>query len=556
MKNNIKHILLYIKEDPKVYLRVVLFSVFIGVIEFLGVSSLMPVVSLFLNGTIDNIPTSLKPILELMEPQFIVMLFISLIILQTIIGIVNEQYFVTQMARWRTNISIKYIENILISKFKHFEKLKPGEVEVMITRNIGFAMKIRHRTAVFISDYVLAMFYIGIALYISYYTVFLFLMLGIIYLGINKVTIKLRIMYSQIAKDKYFESAKHVSEYFSDIRTLQSYKKENFLNKVEFEVRDASLAQRSTDKINVIIKHIFQPIMIMLIFLTIFISKDFLGFDNATILVMLYIFYRAAPKMIEVAKGYGEIIGDSPSDVTPEMRKWASYTKNSSDKLKIPNNFDIKFNSKSLIIQNNKLIENLNIEIVDKEIVSFIGKSGSGKSTILDALCGFLELEENSFTIDNVSNQDINYSKLLIEKVSLVRQESKIISGSVIDNISYLSDSIDEERINYLVKLLELDKFLNERNGIRTLIKARGEGLSAGQRQRLIFARALYKKPELLILDEPTSNLDKKTEKDIIDILNQLKGKVTILIASHSEDVVKISNKVYKIENKKIDRLK
>lgn len=555
MKNNVKHILAYVQEDSKVYQRVVFFSIIIGLLEFLGISALMPVVSLFLNGTVENVPSILKPFIESFDTQFMVLFFIILIFFQTIIAIVNEQFFVTQIARWRTNLTIKYISNILNAKFEKFEKLKPGEIEVMITRNIGFAMKIRHRTAVFISDNVLAVFYIGIALYISVYTIILFLILGVIYLVINKVTIKLRVRYSQIANDKYLLSAKHVSEYFGDIRSLLTYKNSNFLNKIETEIYDASIAQRSTDKINVFIKHIFQPIMILLIFLTIYIAKNLLDFDNATILIMLYIFYRSAPKMIEVAKGYGEIIGDSPSDVTPDIKKWSEYIKETDNK-KIVNSFNIEFHSKSLSIYDNKLINKLDVLIEDKKIVSFIGKSGSGKSTILDAVCGFLELQKDSFSIDGIKNQEIDYMDLLLNKIALVRQEAKIISGTVSENISYLSDKINKDRIEELTSLLGIDQFLKDRDGIETYIKSRGEGLSAGQKQRIIFARALYKQPSLLILDEPTSNLDKKTEKDIIEILLSLKGKITILIASHSDDVVQISDKVYKIEDKDIKQIK
>lgn len=557
MKNNLNKIFSYVKEDSEVYFRVVLLSIFIGILEFLGISSLMSVVSLFLNGNIENVPKILSPVIETLEREHIVYSFICLIIFQAIISIINEQYFVTQMARWRTSMSIEYIKNILYARFENFEKLKPGEVELMITRNIGFAMKIRHRTAVFISDYVLAIFYMAIALYISVYTVFLFFMLGVIYLTINRVTIKLRVKYSQIAKDKYFLSAKHVSEYFGDIRSLLTYNTGSFLNKIEREIYDASIAQRSTDKINVLVKHIFQPIMIMLIFLTIFISKNLLALDNATILIMLYIFYRAAPKMIEVAKGYGEIIGDGPSDVTPDIKKWKLYSSNINKNItNMPKTCNIEFYSKNISIQNNLLIKNLTIRIKDKQIVSFIGKSGSGKSTILDAICGFLELEQGSFSIDGIMNENINYKSFLLDKVALVRQEGRIISGTIAENIVYLGDSIDNDKVQKYIDLLELGSFLDEREGLDTLIKSRGEGLSAGQKQRIVLARALYKEPKLLILDEPTSNLDKKTENDIINMLMSLKGTITILIASHSEEVIKISDVVYKIENKKIQQLK
>ena len=557
MKSN-NYLLLkgYIQEDPKVYGRVVVFSLLIGFFEFVGVSFLMPVISLFLGEPVTGVPVFVESLVLNVVPFILVVLFLFMVLFQSGLNILNEFFFVSAMARWRTSLSMDYVKNILDADFRYYNQLNPGEMEVMITRNIGFAMKIRHRTAVFLSENILALFYIGIALYISIYTFFLFLMVGLIYYLINRHTLHLRMEYSLIAKEKYIKSSQHISEYFSDIRTLLSYPKHFFMTKVSAELIGAADAQRKTDKINVFVKHIHQPVMLLLIFCAIGFSKSWLELENAKILVMLYIFYRAAPKMIEVAKGYGEIIGDSPSDVTPEIIKWKELARLNPGVVLPETDYSIEIIGGRVCFGDEILLDDLDFSIPNCSLNVIVGKSGSGKSTLLDVLCGFRKITEGGeLRIGGLDSGELDFEQFLQKHVALVKPESVIVSGSIAENIAYLSDTIDREQIELLVTQLKLDDFLDERKGIDTYIDARGANLSAGQRQRIVIARALYKQPTLLLLDEPTSNLDRKTEQDVNNLIAELKGKITMLIVSHREGILSLADSVYKVEEKRMNRV-
>lgn len=542
----------YILEDPFVYARMVFNSAIIGLIEFFSIITLAPVISLFLGEPVTNMSDFIVQLTASIDPIVIVFLFLFMILLQSFMSIANESYFVTAMARWRSDLSLEYISSIMSADFSHYKNLHPGEIEVMITRNIGFAMKIRHRTAVFLTDNVLAVFYIGIALYVSVYSCFLFLGIAIIYLLINRFTLRLRIAYSAIAKQKYILSAQHISEYFADIRSLLSYSKHLFINKVGNELADAAAAQRSTDKINVFIQHIHQPVMLILIFSAVAALKFWLELDNATILLMLYVFYRSAPKLIQVAKGYGEIVGDSPADVTPEIKKWINYARPLSSSLASNVECSIKISHGRLFVDDGLLIDQVNLILPDRSMSVIVGKSGSGKSMLLDVLCGFKQLSCGDIWVGGINGKEINFPEFLWRHVSLVKPESVIISGTIAENIAYLYEDIDRNRVKLLVKTLKLTEFLDERGGIDAYIDARGSNLSAGQRQRIVLARALYKNPGLLLLDEPTSNLDKATEIDIIDVIKGLIGKMTIIIISHNEELLELADHKIRIDNRQL----
>lgn len=550
-KTHIQQLRSYVSEDPIVYLRVVLISIFIGFLEFIGVSSLLPVVSVFLGNEDVQIPSFLKLVLGNAGIEFFIVIFFILIVLQTALSLINEFYFLEAMVRWRTELSVNYIKNILRAKFSNLTQLRPGEIEVIITRNIGFAMKIRHRTAIFISDSILAFCYVLIAFYISAYTFALFMFVGFVYFFINRNTIRLKMKYSGIAKEKYINAARLITEYFSDAKSLFFYPHSIFISKVKSELHEAGKVQEKNDKINSLIKNIHQPVMLLSIVIAILMSKA-VELENATIMIMLYIFYRAAPKMIEVARGYGDIIGDSPSDVTPDIKKWKDLVRTNLGSTLPEADCSIQISGGRICFGKDVLLDELNLSLAHCSLSVIVGKSGSGKSTLLDVLCGFHNLAAGELHIGGLKSDELDFERFLQCHVALVKPESVIVSGSIAENIAYLSYTIDRKRVESLTRQLKLDEFLDERAGIDTYIDARGANLSAGQRQRIVIARALYKRPMLLLLDEPTSNLDRKTEQDVNDLIAELKGKMTVLIVSHRRGIISLADSVYRIEEKRM----
>jgi ATPase subunit of ABC transporter with duplicated ATPase domains len=180
-------------------------------------------------------------------------------------------------------------------------------------------------------------------------------------------------------------------------------------------------------------------------------------------------------------------------------------------------------------------------------LVALVGRSGSGKSTLLDLLCGFTRPQVGEIRVWGQDPAGIRYEDWLMPRVSLLRPESVLITGSIASNIALLEEAPDRERIAGLVQRVGLEDILGQ-YGLDTPIQARGDNLSAGQRQRLLLARALYKSPALLILDEPTSNLDVRTEHDINQLLASLKGSITMVVVSHRGKLLKEADRIYRIE--------
>jgi ATP-binding cassette, subfamily B, bacterial PglK len=203
------------------------------------------------------------------------------------------------------------------------------------------------------------------------------------------------------------------------------------------------------------------------------------------------------------------------------------------------------------------LLSNIDLKINKGSKVGIIGDSGSGKSTLIDLIMGLLPLEKGQIIVDkkNINKNLQGWQK----NISCVPQEVFILDDSLKKNIAFGLDEkkIDIEKVKKVLKEAGLENFLQDlENNLNTVIGERGERVSGGQKQRIGIARALYFEPELLIFDESTSSLDKKTEEKIINEIFKQHLKKTILFISHNIENLKYCNEIYKIENKNLIKIK
>ena len=201
----------------------------------------------------------------------------------------------------------------------------------------------------------------------------------------------------------------------------------------------------------------------------------------------------------------------------------------------------------------NPAISNITMDISAGEFVAVVGPSGAGKTTLIDTLLGVLEPTTGLIKISELS------PKQSIIKwpgaISYVPQDINIFDGTVRTNVSlgYPKELASDEMVWEAVNFAELGDVVKELpNGLDTEVGERGIKLSGGQRQRLGIARALFSKPQLLVLDEATSSLDSETELKISKAIQNLKGKVTVVIIAHRLSTVRKANNVYYLEDGKI----
>ena len=190
------------------------------------------------------------------------------------------------------------------------------------------------------------------------------------------------------------------------------------------------------------------------------------------------------------------------------------------------------------------VLHNLNLHVDKGETIALVGESGAGKSTILNLVIGFNQVNSGEVLIDGHNMKDIDlrsYRKYL----AVVPQTSILFSGTIRDNITYGVDNVDEATLDEIVKAANLTDLINSLpDGLDTMVGEHGGKLSGGQRQRISIARALIRNPKVIVLDEATSALDSISEKLIQEALNTLTKDRTTFIVAHRLSTIKDADKI------------
>lgn len=193
-------------------------------------------------------------------------------------------------------------------------------------------------------------------------------------------------------------------------------------------------------------------------------------------------------------------------------------------------------------------LQDLDFEVGAGGQVGIIGPSGSGKSTLLSIILGIIPANKGTISIDGLSASE--FLERYSAAIGYVGPDPFIIGGSIRSNLLYANHAtnVSDEDIWDALEKSSLDKFVKDLpSGLEYHLTEMGEGLSVGQKQRLALARAMLRKPKLLILDECTANLDDKTELDLANSLKELRGKVTMVIVSHKKGILSYADQILDI---------
>lgn len=248
--------------------------------------------------------------------------------------------------------------------------------------------------------------------------------------------------------------------------------------------------------------------------------------------------YRVVPQIYknQIYLNYISIYTKNLDELFAVYEQYSSYQySKEQDNNRLP--FEREITIKNLVYsydKENNVLKDINLSIKKGEFIGIVGLSGSGKSTFVDCLLGLLNYKGEIFVDDNVLS--IDNIKSFRNIIGYVPQKINTIEGNIYKNVSLIfkEEEIDKEKVDRILKTAQLyEQLLQSENGLDTQIKEDGTGLSGGQMQRIGIARALYREPEIIILDEATSNLDVKVESKLTEVITSIKGQKTIIAIAH-----------------------
>jgi ATP-binding cassette subfamily C protein len=284
------------------------------------------------------------------------------------------------------------------------------------------------------------------------------------------------------------------------------------------------------------------------------------GKNNSEILVILsfyiFSFIRIGPLAINIFK-YLQLHQFSRATYLEIKKDLNLIIKEENTEKNIHNykfNKQIVFSKINFSYKKKKILNSISFKIIKNEFIGIMGESGAGKTTLIEIILGLLKPDSGKILIDNKNSNE--FPEIFRQIFSYVPQNSLIIGKTILDNVAFGIPQKFIDQKNVISSLNKVNFYSAKDDFLRMVVGERGNKLSEGQKQRLIIARALYKNPEILILDEITSSLDGRNERFIIKEISKLKKNKTIILISHKKSSLLYCDKVLELKNGKVTRVK
>ena len=461
----------------------------------------------------------------------------------------------------KAELSSRLFRDYLSKSIKFYSKLSSATLVRNIDKEVGIYVN-NFITPImsFVLSSLTIIFILILLLLVNFKsTLFLIIIFGLVNLGIIRTFAKKLNQIGTLRQhhDKY--SLKYIYEAVRTIIEVKLLELEEFYKK-KFFYHVNKIAKISTMRaiIGVLPKIIFEATLIGIIFFLIYYyTSEKLPFDD--LLSQLIIYSTAAFRIMpslnlittsnqRIKFGYpaAKLLKDAFSSVE---KKYIHKDNIIENKVSFNNTIELEKVSFNYELGNN-IIKNINAKIIKNTTVGIKGKNGSGKSTLVKIICGLLTPSEGIIKIDQKITplESSNWKKL----IGYIPQEINLIEGTIKENIFLGVDktNYDEIRLSKILQDVQLDTFIQKLpNGLDTNISEIGSDISGGEKQKIGIARALYRNPEIIILDESTSSLDQESEIKIISILNSKFKNKTKIIISHRLAAFKFCDEIIDLDN-------
>lgn len=549
-----------------IYLQILI--IFSSLIQLLSIFSFGPLILLLLDSS-EIKKYQINYFNKINDEQFFLFLILSITILFIISNLLNVLVSKKSL-NFGQEIGIKLnnrlFSNIISKDYSYHLNQNSSEIiSKMTLENARVVNSILIPILLINSRVIILLFvFVGLLMFnlvASIFVLFFLLVSYLIILSINKNRFSVN---SKIISKNNFYRQKIISESLGNMRETIMFEARKFFSNL-FEQSNEKIAYSIAN--NQYLASIPKFLIEILIFtfllgLIYFLkSNDSLNIYLPTIGIYLIAGYKLLPAMQAVASSYASIKGNHSSlnnikdeikiILDDEMKHEKLFNKDI-DEFKLIELENINFSHK-----NNLIFKNINLEIQKNDVIGIIGETGSGKSTFIDILCGLLPADKGKIKLNKVelSNYEI---KNIHKIISIVPQRINLLDDTIKNNILYAKKFENhkniEEKLKDLKHVCLLDYVDKKDEKWDSVVGENGIKLSGGQIQRLGIARALFKNPKILILDEATSGLDQETEKKLLNNLINLRPKITIIIISHNKMMLDICNKIYKVSNQNLEK--
>jgi len=542
------------------FLILVFFLLISSILDAVGVALIIPFFDLLLEretSFFTNLITNFFK--NFYKDKGLTLVFVIFILLfyslkSLVIGFANylQYYFVFKI---QSNIKINIFKYYINLPYKKFLDLNSSKITNVVTQDLHlFIFNFMVPLLVLIAEGLIILSILVLFMIINPLNFIFFLVIFLLFL------ILFFFLKFSTKKHKYWgEKRESLDEQSLKIfqNALTNIKITKINNKIDYFVNDFSNKVYLSSKLQSFfytilqLPRIFVELLIIFLLLLSYYILSNSGSNHDTLVSLALLTagaFRIAPSINRVMLALQSLKYSQSTfiKVFSFLHRKKKFTKNNTYKNIIFKNSKLTFKNINFSYKKKKILNNISLDINAGEFVAIIGKSGSGKSTLLDLLSGIL-IPTSGYTYLN--NQKITLNNFSWQKnIGYVTQSNILLDENIYQNISF-GTKVNKILINEILSGLNLKNFINSEN---KNLGEKGLKISGGQAQRISLARALYLKPEILLIDEGTNALDAVTEKVIMNFLYAQKGKITVLFVSHRNNILNKCDKIYEIKNNKI----
>lgn len=527
----IKRILKYLTPKKYSFIFAFILLLFNVALDVLAPLILERIVNILANDSILVLEDSLNKI-------------ISLSIIYFVVGLANQiiLYFESMILQ---HAGQAVIYQIRMEVFTHIENMSQNQFDEMpvgslVTRVASYTASMSD-----LFSNVLVTMLRNILTVIGVYFIMIFIspILSLIMLGFVVIIIVSSLIFSKIVTKAFRDERRYLSdlntylnENLSGMEIIQVFNKEDY-KREEFSVKNERL--RKAGYRVVMAFGVYRPFMTLLYILavaTTFGMGLYISLSSGEIVA----FYLYLSKFFNPIQNLADQLNNLQKATTASERLFNLLdvepdVRDSEDAIDVPS-FKGKIEFKNVWFCYKKdewILKDVSFVISPGETVAFVGATGAGKTTILGLIVRNYEIQEGSILIDDIDIRKIKIESLR-RNIGQMLQDVFLFSGTIKSNITLHDNRFTDEEINNAISYVNADRFINKlENGINEEVIERGENFSQGQRQLLSFARTVLHKPQILILDEATSNIDTETEVLIQESLEKIKNIGTMIVVAH-----------------------
>ena len=549
------------------YILLILINFINVILEFLGLASIIPLIGFITKNNNDIFGISLiiekiQLYTNVSEINIYVSIIVFIFILRNIIGILAVYLSTRYVHQFTINISDYYFKSKLSLPFLEFSTKGSN----FFTRNLRDVIS-NFRAFIlsfimFFSEMLILLSILALFLYLNFLPTLIVLMVltFILFFFVPFIRTKVR-NWSVLRNESSANIIRVLLNTFNNIREIKVFKKEEFISNYfsKFNTSFSDVLRKYDFSIIVLRNYVEIAALVLVILFGIFFFNEDSSDEILTILGFYIVaFVRIYPSINRFVSYYlgirnNQIAVDTLYDDFMFINKFSNLNETSDQKFEFNKKIQVKINYHKFPTSKNSILENIEFDIEKNSLIALNGPNGCGKTTISNFILGLMRPTSGKILIDekyDINNLGNKYRNIL----SFVPQNTFLFEGTIYENIVF-GDELDNfkksnaEKIEKIINSSKLFEFIDKLDKkIYSHIKENGSNFSGGQKQSISIARALYYDPKILVLDEPTSSLDKSIKSEFFKLILDLKKNITVIIITHDQSLLDICDKVINLK--------